>query len=86
MRVDFLPRARRAFNKLPQAVQVRLQSRLDALGEDPYPPGREKVEGEPAGVYRIRVGDFGVLYLVRAEESVVWVAAIGPRKHVYKRR
>jgi len=86
MRVDLSPKARRRFNKLPKAVQVRLKPRIDALADTPYPPGCEKVEGEPAGVFRIRVGDLRVLYEVHSNENLVWVAAIGPRERIYKRR
>jgi mRNA interferase RelE/StbE len=82
--VRLKPLARRAFPKLPREVQRRLASRLDALSVDPRPPGSEKLAGEER-FYRVRVGDFRVVYQINDRARLVLIAAIGHRSDVYRR-
>jgi mRNA interferase RelE/StbE len=56
--------------------------RLEELGDDPFPRGAIKLQGRE-GVYRIRVGDYRVLYEVFRKESVVLVDKIDHRSGVY---
>ena len=65
--VTFSPRARRELGNLPRAVQVRIKPRIDALADEPRPPGVKKLSGE-SELYRIRVGDYRVLYAIEDEE------------------
>ena len=51
----------RDLKKLPEQVRQRLQSHIESLATDPRPPGVVKLEGTENG-YRIRIGDYRVLY------------------------
>ena len=82
--VTFSPRARRELGNLPRAVQVRIKRRIDALADEPRPPGVKKLSGE-SELYRIRVGDYRVLYAIEDEELVVLVVSVADRKEVYRR-
>ena len=64
--------------------QARLKPKIDKLAENPRPRGAEKLKGED-GLYRIRVGDYSVIYQVRDKALIVLVVKIGDRKEVYKR-
>ena len=53
------------------------------LASQPRPPGSEKLFG-PEDLYRIRVGDYRIVYQIRDEELLVSVLKIGHRREVYR--
>ena len=72
-----------SLKKLERAIQTRIATRILALGDDPYPPGSRKIAGEDHA-YRIRIGDYRVIYDVLEDSIVVLVLRIGHRKDVYR--
>jgi mRNA interferase RelE/StbE len=82
--VTFSSRARRELGNLPRAAQVRIKPRFDALANEPRPPGVKKLSGE-SELYRIRVGDYRVLYAIEDDELVVLVVSVADRKEAYRR-
>jgi len=82
-RVDFLPAARRQFLKLSKPVQKRLAPHIDALETDPRPPGVKKLQGGP-DLYRIRVGNWRIVYAIRDKDLLVLVVRIADRRDVYR--
>ena len=83
-RTEFAPSAEREFRKLPQPVRVELARAIDALSENPRPGGVEKL-AQIKGCYRIRQGDYRVIYVVYEARVVILVVRIGSRGEVYKR-
>ena len=83
--VSFSPKVDRQFDKLPLDAQKRIYARAMRLAADPRPSGCAKMEGEQ-NVYRVRVGDYRIIYEVRDAELLVLVVTVGPREHVYQRR
>lgn len=83
-RFEFTPGADRQFRKLPKNVQARLTLHLDAVTQNPRPPGVEKLKGEEG--YRLRVGDYRVLYEVQDDVLLVLVVRVGHRREVYRKR
>ncbi len=81
--VQFKPAAYRQWNKLPPAIKPRLQRAIDALAENPFPSGSAKLQGETA-LYRIRVGDYCVIYTVEGSDLLVLVVRGGHRREVYR--
>jgi mRNA interferase RelE/StbE len=81
--VRFKPAAAKELAKLPADVLRRIAPRIDALASNPRPHGVEKLAGEDA--WRIRVGDFRVVYTIEDRVLVVLVIHIGNRREVYKR-
>lgn len=77
--------ARRALRKLARSVQERVIVALELLKADPRPPKAVKLKGED-NVWRIRVGDYRIIYEVIDEDLVVWVVRIADRKDVYRKR
>mgnify|MGYP006279182421 FL=1 len=55
---------------------------IDRLGDDPRPPGVKKLTGRPG--WRIRVGDYRILYEIDGDLLRVYVFKAGPRGHVYE--
>lgn len=63
----------------------RITRRIQALADDPRPPGVEKLSGT-GEKYRIRQGDFRVLYEIEDDVLVVTVVRVADRKEVYRKR
>ena len=82
--IKFSAHAARAFRKLPRAVQMRMHSAIEPLKENPRTPGAEKLKGSD-NAYRIRVGDYRILYEIVDEELVVYIIETGHRREVYRR-
>ena len=83
-RVSLTPAARRDFRALSPHVQARIQPSIDNLADDPRPPGCKRMQGQH-GMWRIRVGDYRVLYTVDDAAATVTVTAIAHRGDVYRR-
>ena len=77
--------AARELAALPRSAQARVRAKIDALAGDPRPPGCAKMAGED-DLYRIRVGDYRVIYAVHDDVLLVIVVRIGHRREVYRRR
>lgn len=82
-RVELTPRARRDLRRLPHQVRSRLQPHVDALGQNPRPRGNVKLAGEE-DIYRIRVGEYRILYQIQDEVLLVIVVKIAHRREAYK--
>lgn len=82
-RVEWKPSAAREFRKLPAAIQRRIRPRVDDLAENPRPAGVEKLAGAETR-YRVRAGDYRVVYEIGDEVLLVLVLAVGHRRDVYR--
>lgn len=81
--VVFRPAALRALESLPAKLQKRIVERVEALAQNPRPHGAKRLVGME-GLYRIRVGDYRVLYRVEDEVLTILVVAVGHRREVYR--
>lgn len=68
--------------KLPRNVRDRLQKAIDALATNPRPHDCIKLASRD--LYRIRRGDWRIIYAVRDAELIVLVVEVGPRGGVYR--
>jgi mRNA interferase RelE/StbE len=83
-RVVVLPSAARSLGRLPRNDIRRIARVLDNLQVDPRPSGVVKLTGE-GDEYRVRIGRYRILYIIRDEILTVTVVAIGHRRDVYRR-
>ena len=83
-RIEFSPRAERDFRNLPGDIQIRLKPHIDKLAHNPRPRGVEKMAGEES-LYRIRIGDYRVVYNIEDDILLILVVKIGHRREVYRR-
>ena len=71
----------------PKKVRRQIKARIEKLAADPKPPGCTKMLGSRADglneVYRVRQGDYRVIYSIRGETEVA-VLDIGHRKDIYR--
>lgn len=83
-RIEFSHRAAKAYRGLPENVRRKIEPKIDALAENPRPHGARKIEGEETA-YRVRVGDYRIVYEVHARAFLVLVMIVGHRREVYRR-
>lgn len=84
-RVEIARRAVKSIAGLPSKEQNRIRAAIDLLAEEPRPPGCVALMGEES-VYRVRVGDYRILYEVIDERLVIQVVRVGHRRDVYRPR
>lgn len=81
-RVEISRRAEKSLDSLPEKLSKRILAKAHALGDDPRPPGCVKLTG--MALWRIRVGDYRVIYEIRDDVLLVLVIEIGHRREVYR--
>jgi mRNA interferase RelE/StbE len=69
---------------LPKTVIARVLKQMEALGEDPFPRRATKLEGGE-GLFRVRVGDYRIVYSVDQNAKQIIVHYIRHRREVYRR-
>jgi mRNA interferase RelE/StbE len=84
--INLLPTAARDLGQLPRPISRRVTRAIDSLADDPRPPGCEKLKAGAGDEYRIRVGDYRVLYKVDDDTRVVLIVRMRHRREVYRRR
>ena len=67
----------------PTKDRHRIVRRIEALAENPRPAGAEQISGDDK--YRIRQGDYRILYEIEDDQLVVTVVRVGNRREVYRR-
>jgi mRNA interferase RelE/StbE len=82
-RIELSRDALRALAKLDKPVRRRIQGAIDKLVDDPRPVGMVALRGVP-GAFRIRVGDYRIVYTLRDDRLLVVVIDIGHRREVYR--
>jgi mRNA interferase RelE/StbE len=81
--IQFKPIALRQLEKLPREAQKRLATKIEALRDDPFPPACKKMMAL-TDLWRIRAGDYRVVYQVHRAVLTVLVLTVGHRKEVYR--
>ena len=75
--------AEKALKKLPRDARERIVPAIVGLGENPFPPGVRKLLGYD-DVFRVRVGNYRILYSISELELIIIVLKIGHRGDVYR--
>jgi mRNA interferase RelE/StbE len=83
-RVEFTTAAAREIHKLPRRVRDRLLDAIEDLGDEPRPHGAKKLVGEKSA-WRIRVGDYRVIYDVLDDVLTVTIVRAAHRREAYSR-
>ena len=73
--------AEKELNGFPITIQKRIIKRILSLGNNPRPRGARKLSGREE--YRLRVGDYRILYIIDDKKHTVRIIAIGHRREVY---
>jgi mRNA interferase RelE/StbE len=78
--------ALRQMKKLDPRIRERLSRRIDQLAEEPLPPGAVQLKATSPPLYRVREGDYRIVYRIEQERLTVLVVRIGHRSEVYRQR
>ena len=81
--VEFKASAAKEFRKLPPDLKARIRKAIGALQADPRPAGVKKLAGE-TNLYRIRIGEFRVIYEIDDEAKILVVTRVRHRRDVYQ--
>jgi mRNA interferase RelE/StbE len=70
------------FRTIPKKDLQKIVLRIEELARDPRPPGHEKLTGQER--YRVRQGQYRIIYSIHDKELTIWVVKVGHRKDVYR--
>jgi len=82
--VEISESAEKFLEKVPKKDRLRIIEKIDTLGQDPTPSGSIKLQGYKESLYRIRSGDYRVVYSIKKDILLVLVVEIGHRREVYR--
>ncbi|MEK7996934.1 MAG: type II toxin-antitoxin system RelE/ParE family toxin [Planctomycetota bacterium] len=72
----------RELENIPQKDLQRVIKRIRSLAKDPRPHGSQKLSGNEQ--YRVRQGDYRIVYSVEDKDSLVEIVKIGHRREIYR--
>jgi mRNA interferase RelE/StbE len=81
-KVEFRRRAQRALDKLPKADFQAVVETIKELAQTPRPKGIEKVK--TTGLWRVRRGDYRIIYSIDDNQQLVTIALVGHRREIYR--
>lgn len=82
MKVILLKSAQKELDKLPNETALRIGAKIHLLKDNPYGLGSEKLGGDKG--YRIRVGNYRVVYTIDKQKKIIFIVKIGHRRDVYR--
>ena len=81
-RIEFRPAALRELRKIDRSTQPRIQGAIALLAQDPRPPASRPLRGREG--FRLRVGDYRIVYTIDGGVLLIVVVTIGHRRDVYQ--
>lgn len=82
-RIVVAPPAARELRKLDTQARRRVQAAIELLSTEPRPAGAKKLAGG-AGEWRVRTGEYRIVYEIHDQVLVVLVVAVGHRREIYR--
>ena len=80
-RIEFKPAALRDIRKIDRLAQPRIKGAISLLAKDPRPPASRPLRGRDG--YRLRVGDYRIIYVIKRDVLIIVVITVGHRRDVY---
>lgn len=68
---------------VPKKDYLKIRAHIDLLAENPHPQGSIKLQ-DSENIYRLRYGNYRILYTVESDKLVIYVVDVGNRKDIYK--
>ena len=84
-RIALAPSAARQVRKLDPQARRRIQAALELLADDPRPPAAIQLVGG-SGEWRVRTGDYRIVYEIEDDRLIVLVLRAGHRREIYRTR
>ncbi len=80
--IEFRPAALRELRKIDRSTQPRIRGAIALLAQDPRPPASRQLRGRVG--YRLRVGEYRIIYTIDDGVLLIVVVTIGHRREVYQ--
>ena len=84
-RIALAPPAARQLRKFDPQIRRRIQAALELLAVEPRPPAATRLVGG-SGEWRVRTGDYRIVYEIHDDELLVLVLRVGHRRDIYRSR
>ena len=81
--IVFTKQADRAFRRIPRNIATLIREKLAQLALDPYTSNNNVTRLKNLPAYRLRVGDYRVIYEIQDDQLIILVLKIAPRGEVY---
>lgn len=81
-KIFFKDSVRKDLDAIPKGDLQRIMERIGNLADDPRPSGSEKLSGQDK--YRVRQGNYRIVYSIQDNELTVWVVKVGHQREVYR--
>ena len=75
--------AAKELNSLPFKIAAKITSAVNNLAKNPRPEGCKKLRGTIEDFWRIRIGDYRVIYTINDGIKIIEIRKIGHRKDIY---
>lgn len=82
-KVFFKKSVEKDFKSIPKKELLRILDKIESLQDNPRPVGSQKLTGQER--YRLRQGNYRIVYSVQDYELTVWVVKVGHRKEIYNK-
>ena len=82
--IVFTKQVYKSLRRIPKNVVDRIREKLDQIAKDPYATHTNVTRLQNRPGYRLRVGDWRVIYDIRKEELVILVLKVGSRGEIYR--
>lgn len=81
-KIEFKATARNSLGRLEKKDQIRIYAAIELLGDNPRPPLAVKIKG--GDYFRVRVGDYRILYSIDSGCLIILIIDIGHRREIYR--
>lgn len=81
-RIELKKSVQKDFESIPKKDLHRIISAIESLADDPRPPQSKKLSGREQ--YRLRQGNYRILYSIKDDLLIIFVVAVGHRKEIYR--
>jgi mRNA interferase RelE/StbE len=81
-KIYFKESVEKDFRTIPKKYLQKILLRIEELARNPRPRGHEKLTGQEK--YRIRQGEYRIVYSIQDKELTIWVVKVAHRKDVYR--
>jgi mRNA interferase RelE/StbE len=83
-RLSIRKQALKELEEVPVKIRKSIAAAIDTLADNPRPSGCKKLKGETEYLWRIRIGDYRMIYHIDDKQEIVEIRKIGNRKNVYQ--
>lgn len=82
-RIEYSKDIEKDLSKLPKNEITKILAKIDSLGDNPRPIGVKALQGNLKGLYRIRSGNYRIVYQIKDDKLEILVVRVASRGHVY---